>query len=322
MIGEIRTRISAHVGMLTAFLSTSQYRVEQKLDALMREYQSGRMEGSVVSSLTVDSLKRDEASQWRAVRKELEEHGVTVDMFHANKGFIINWFVKAVATGAFEESQQYSKSSQSNDRLSPGTRMDNTGSMGCPRHDPERIATLYETERTSKTTAMIQSGLPEVSSLPSSASPQRPVIVPLQTNNSRDNDNVSKSKSAPNVKTATPPVLKARNTSESSTRDRKPSRLASMISLFFINSDFSYALVRKDRSTIKQWLDDSSTNIYEFLLHEAMALALKTKDKDLAESVIQRFGGMEEIIRLFMESGRYTEFKGLINLYPEFELGY
>lgn len=104
-IGEIRSRLTSHISMLTAFLSTSQARVEQKLDELLREFREGRMEGSVISTLTVDSLSIDERAQWRTVRKELEEHGITLDMFSANTDFIVRWFADAVANGDFEEDQ-------------------------------------------------------------------------------------------------------------------------------------------------------------------------------------------------------------------------
>lgn len=55
-INDIRARITSHASMLTAYLSTSQVRVEQKLEALLLEFRRGNIDGSVVSSITVDSL--------------------------------------------------------------------------------------------------------------------------------------------------------------------------------------------------------------------------------------------------------------------------
>jgi hypothetical protein len=40
---------------------------------------------------------------WRNIRKELEDIGITVTAFDANKNFIFEWFTKAVVNGAFEE---------------------------------------------------------------------------------------------------------------------------------------------------------------------------------------------------------------------------
>jgi hypothetical protein len=51
----------------------------------------------------LDSLTTEDKQIWRAIRKELEEIGVTVAAFDANKEFILAWFREAVAGGAFEE---------------------------------------------------------------------------------------------------------------------------------------------------------------------------------------------------------------------------
>jgi hypothetical protein len=40
---------------------------------------------------------------WRTIRKELDDIGITVAAFDANKDFIFEWFTNAIATGAFEE---------------------------------------------------------------------------------------------------------------------------------------------------------------------------------------------------------------------------
>lgn len=40
---------------------------------------------------------------WRSIRKELENIGISVAAFDANKDFILDWFKTAINTGAFEE---------------------------------------------------------------------------------------------------------------------------------------------------------------------------------------------------------------------------
>lgn len=40
---------------------------------------------------------------WRTIRKELDDIGITVSAFDANKDFIFEWFTNAVVNGAFEE---------------------------------------------------------------------------------------------------------------------------------------------------------------------------------------------------------------------------
>jgi hypothetical protein len=69
----------------------------------LREVQDGKHEGSVVTTQTVESLSVDERQTWRIIRKELEDIGITVAAFDANRDFIINWFKTTMAAGAFEE---------------------------------------------------------------------------------------------------------------------------------------------------------------------------------------------------------------------------
>ncbi len=121
-IAEIRSRLISSTTMLTAFIrwapflfeylnlllmqlpfSTSQTSVEQKLDKLIRDFQQGKRTPSVVSLQTVESLDPDDKEAWRTIRKELEDIGITVAAFDANKDFIFEWFSNAVDTGAFQE---------------------------------------------------------------------------------------------------------------------------------------------------------------------------------------------------------------------------
>jgi hypothetical protein len=85
------------------FPSTSQVRVEKKFEQFSQEFRDGKRQGSVLSNQTLDSLCNDEKEVWRTIRKELEDIGITVAAFEANKAFIFEWFTNAVANGAFEE---------------------------------------------------------------------------------------------------------------------------------------------------------------------------------------------------------------------------
>ena len=77
--------------------------MEAKLDELLREFRKGHREGSVTSAQTVDSLSTADKELWRSIRKELEEMGLSVAAFDANKDFIFSWLMRAIAEGAFEE---------------------------------------------------------------------------------------------------------------------------------------------------------------------------------------------------------------------------
>ena len=83
--------------------STSQTSVERKLDKLISDFQQGKRAPSVVSLQTIDSLNPDDKEVWRTIRKELEDIGISVAAFDANKDFIFEWLSNAVDTGAFEE---------------------------------------------------------------------------------------------------------------------------------------------------------------------------------------------------------------------------
>ncbi|MCJ1263054.1 hypothetical protein MMC22_002924 [Lobaria immixta] len=102
-IVELRSRLISNTGLLTTFINASQVTVQKKLDMFMREFRDGKREGSIISTQTVDSLSMDERQAWRAIRKELEEIGISIAAFDANKDFIVNWLKTAIVTGAFEE---------------------------------------------------------------------------------------------------------------------------------------------------------------------------------------------------------------------------
>ncbi len=82
--------------------------VEQQLQQLIKEFQAGRHEGSILTVATEESLADDERDTWRTIRKELEDIGISVAAFDANKEFIMKWFRQAIATGAFEEQNDFS----------------------------------------------------------------------------------------------------------------------------------------------------------------------------------------------------------------------
>jgi len=81
----------------------SQANVEKKLDDFLQEFRQGKRQGSVISTQATDSLCLNDKQLWRTIRKELEDIGITVAAFDANKDFIFEWFSKAIASGEFEE---------------------------------------------------------------------------------------------------------------------------------------------------------------------------------------------------------------------------
>jgi hypothetical protein len=83
--------------------SLSQANVKKKLDQFSQECRDGKREASVISTQTSATLSMNDKQLWRTIRKELEDIGITVAAFDANKDFIFEWFTNAIANGAFEE---------------------------------------------------------------------------------------------------------------------------------------------------------------------------------------------------------------------------
>lgn len=133
--------------------------VEQKLNELVKEFQDGKHEGSILSVATVDSLAQDEKETWRAIRKELEDIGISVAAFDANKDFIMGWFHEALSTGAFDErinsddpdfnSDAGSISSQMDDRASLTKEAAKKDSLGMPGGQVSSPATTPRPSKTS-----------------------------------------------------------------------------------------------------------------------------------------------------------------------------
>ena len=83
--------------------SVSQANVEKKLNRFSQEFKEGKREGSVISVQTTDTFSENDKQLWYTIRKELEDIGITVAAFDANKDFIFEWFRNAIAKGEFEE---------------------------------------------------------------------------------------------------------------------------------------------------------------------------------------------------------------------------
>lgn len=92
----------------------SQVVVEQKLRKLVHEFQKGKRESSVFSRETIDSLSDEQRRDWREIRKSLEEIGISVQAFNANKAFIMNFLWNAVVSGELQESDRKSEAVPTN----------------------------------------------------------------------------------------------------------------------------------------------------------------------------------------------------------------
>ena len=147
-VAEIRARLTSNISLLTAFINTSQIRVETKLDKFIEEFRQGRKETSIVSLQTADSLTADDRAAWRTIRKELEEIGIGVAAFDANRNFIFDWFMRAVKTGAFEEQNARNtddESKYSDEQKCESSEADEDGDMGqqVEEFDSESLKSIH-----------------------------------------------------------------------------------------------------------------------------------------------------------------------------------
>ena len=77
--------------------------MEKKLDEFIKEFREGKHEGSILSGQTIESISPDQKHLWITFRNELEDIGISVAAFDANRDFIIKWLAEAANNGSFEE---------------------------------------------------------------------------------------------------------------------------------------------------------------------------------------------------------------------------
>ena len=148
-VAAIRARLTSNISLLTAFISISQVSVETKLDKFIEEFRQGKKENTIVSLQTVDSLRADDRAVWRKIRKELEEIGISVAAFDANRNFIFDWFLRAADAGAFEEQNVHStddESQYSDKQEQESSEADHGGDMGRQIDDSD-IESLWSNHR-------------------------------------------------------------------------------------------------------------------------------------------------------------------------------
>lgn len=103
-MNDIRLRLISNVSTLDAFNNASSLaRLENKMNLLIAEVRAGKREGSVVSHKTFDSSVQNDWETWEALRRELEDVGISPGIITERRQFIIAWFKEAIAAGKLEE---------------------------------------------------------------------------------------------------------------------------------------------------------------------------------------------------------------------------
>ena len=110
-VAEIRDRLISHTTMLNVIITASH---AAKFDKFIEQRHQGKREASFASIQTVDSLSTEDKARWRAIRKDLEKKGITIDAFDANKDHIFKCFTHAKKTEAFEEEGKHDLNEENN----------------------------------------------------------------------------------------------------------------------------------------------------------------------------------------------------------------
>ena len=88
---------------LSLNFSTTQQDIISTVNRIQAEVQAGKREGSVISKTAAQSTIEDSESLLDGVLKELEEEGVSSKDIAENRSFIVQWILKGIQGGAWEE---------------------------------------------------------------------------------------------------------------------------------------------------------------------------------------------------------------------------
>lgn len=111
-IAELQSRLNSYTSLMIAFVNPCHVIIQEKLDKDLQDIQDGQPEGSMGSTGTINSLSTDtRPEEWPAIRKELEDSGVSDAVFDANKDFIVKWFRTSMSSGVFGEQTTEDKAS-------------------------------------------------------------------------------------------------------------------------------------------------------------------------------------------------------------------
>ncbi|KFX89985.1 hypothetical protein V490_06716 [Pseudogymnoascus sp. VKM F-3557] len=117
---QLRVQLGTSIELLSSLniqlASSSQEAVQMMLYKFIDEVRTGRREDSIIST---NSLSLEEQDSWRTVRKELEDVGITPQLFIENCGWIKETLQYSRESGALQEqplaTQQFSSEAESSD---------------------------------------------------------------------------------------------------------------------------------------------------------------------------------------------------------------
>ena len=140
--------------ILTSYRS-SHRRLEKKLNLLIAEVRAGKREGSVISTQSFDTTARNDQETWEALRRELEDIGISPGVITEKRQFIIAWFEEAVAEGRLEED---ATSDDSSGGISLHESEDLAGASDDPSMHSEKVSSITFEPSSTQGRAALRSG--------------------------------------------------------------------------------------------------------------------------------------------------------------------
>ncbi|KAL8905365.1 MAG: hypothetical protein Q9171_006695 [Xanthocarpia ochracea] len=103
-VNGIRQRLILNGSLLDSFNSASSFaRLERKLSLIVSEVRSGKRKDSVISDKDFEKTAEDDQETWDALRRDLEDIGISQQVIKEQKIFIIDWFRKAAVAEGLEQ---------------------------------------------------------------------------------------------------------------------------------------------------------------------------------------------------------------------------
>ena len=84
------------------YLRTSPIVIQKHIRNVIKQLQEKKHEGSILSGLSADSLTSDERTQWRIIRKEFENSGLTLSVLESNRELILECLTAALGSAVIQ----------------------------------------------------------------------------------------------------------------------------------------------------------------------------------------------------------------------------
>ncbi|KAI9813510.1 MAG: hypothetical protein M1832_006308 [Thelocarpon impressellum] len=291
-VAEVRSRLISVNTTFAAFnsslASSSQARVERKLEKFIAEVRAGLREGSVVSSHTPQAL--DDSDSWAELQRELEDIGISAGMVGEHQGYIKSWFKEVMASGLLDEASDRKGTAGAHQDGSVTSSSD--GAVDSTRTSSTATAAPGMDRKFSEANTLVASPTNTASSAGASQADEAAFVKPalLRARTTQDFDGLlTRHDDMPNF------PAPARSDTAASHSPTALLRKHSLPSLLL------YRLIQKDTRLIDAASDGSLERVAKLLSRGA---DVNARDRwDWTALAMAAYGGHEKIARLLLACG-------------------